>query len=584
MSRPRVAVAVLLCGVSLAASGHADAKQHQDKGASAESGRAAALPGPPAHVAEPPGQAKKQAAAQPQTAGRAAGETAQAQPAAEQKARGAGAGVKPKPQRAAAKDETPAEAAPAAAAAAAPAPAVAAATTAPAPAAAPVPAATPAARPRRQRPARRSAGRERRVAPAARTVTAPPSSVTTTTAAVVERPEPRARRQPAKKAAEPRTLTKLVTRVVEVIPRPVRLALTGLAVLAGLLLLGLLAAGFRGRRLARQRRRLMADVGLLQSALLPELDARVGPATVSAAYRPAEGLAAGGDFYDAFMLDDDQTCVILGDVGGHGRDAIPVTALVRYTVRAYLEGGLSPRQALQIAGRVLQPQLRETLVTVLVAVYDAQTGLLTVATAGHPPPVVSTDPVPAVVAFSSPAFGLGPPTGRRQITVPLPPGSTACFYTDGLADVIVDGERLGLAGLAAEIRTLTAGEGARELVERLVERSDAQPDDMAAFVLRPPSEAPAPRVGRIEELEVDARDVERGRLGRYLAEYGVTDGVADAATKAVLKALQRAHAVVIEINHDASGATVSVMDSPDVVALPLAPAESADEVRAVASS
>jgi hypothetical protein len=260
---------------------------------------------------------------------------------------------------------------------------------------------------------------------------------------------------------------------------------------------------------------------------------------------------------------------MIGDVSGHGRDAIPVTASVRYTVRAYLEGGLSPRQALQVAGRVLDPQLRETAVTILVAVYDARTGLLTSAAAGHPPAIVTTDEAVAARAMSSPAFGLGAPTGRREVTVALPPGSAACFYTDGLADVVVDGARLGLDVLADEIRTLNGHDGAAELIGRLVDRSATQPDDMAAVVLRPPLEAPAARGLRIEELELDAADVERGRLARFLAEYGVSDGVAAAVTQSVVAKLADAHAVVIEVEHEPGGANVAVRLAPESVALPL---------------
>jgi serine phosphatase RsbU (regulator of sigma subunit) len=456
-------------------------------------------------------------------------------------------------------------------AAPAPAPIAAPAAAAPAP---PTQAAAPKATPRRKARARTRRGTTRartRALPAA----APAAPVVSAPAAVAPAPRARAPRTRAPRVAAPRKaaprrgLTRIVTHVVEVIPRPVRFALAGLAALAALLGLALLAAALRAGHLKRQRARLKQDVGLLQSAVLPELPERVGRASVTAAYRPAEGLAAGGDFYDAFALDDDRTCVILGDVAGHGRDAIPVTALVRYTVRAYLEGGLAPRQALQVAGRVLEPQLRETMVTVLVAIYDAATGLLTVAAAGHPLPLISTDEAPPVAAFSSPALGLGGPTGRRQVTVPLPPGAAACFYTDGLADVLTEGERLMPTGLAGEIRRLSREDGAAELIARLVRDSDSQPDDMACVVLRPPDDAPSPRTGRVEELEVDARDVTRGRLDRYLDAYRVSPGVADAARRAVANALRRSHSVVIEIAHDASGAHVSVADSPAVVALPL---------------
>ena len=73
----------------------------------------------------------------------------------------------------------------------------------------------------------------------------------------------------------------------------------------------ILAAG-RTRRLERQRERLLEDVGLLQEALLPAIPARLGSLRASVAYRPADGPAAGGDFYDAFALPLGRTAVPAG--------------------------------------------------------------------------------------------------------------------------------------------------------------------------------------------------------------------------------------------------------------------------------
>jgi hypothetical protein len=44
--------------------------------------------------------------------------------------------------------------------------------------------------------------------------------------------------------------------------------------------------------------------------------------------------------------------VLVGDVAGHGREVVPLTALVRYNVRAYLEAGLSPRSTVHVGAHV----------------------------------------------------------------------------------------------------------------------------------------------------------------------------------------------------------------------------------------
>ena len=97
-------------------------------------------------------------------------------------------------------------------------------------------------------------------------------------------------------------VTKTVERVVDVVPDELKAALAALAALSVMLGIGYLLAALRARRLARQRRELLQEVGLLQTALLPPVPDKVGALLTSVAYRPADGPGAGGDFYDVLPL------------------------------------------------------------------------------------------------------------------------------------------------------------------------------------------------------------------------------------------------------------------------------------------
>ncbi len=214
--------------------------------------------------------------------------------------------------------------------------------------------------------------------------------------------------------------------------KPIILALLLLAI--GLGTRAFLASR-RARRLEAQGVTLRRDIAAMQAALVPEVPARVGGAAVSVAYRPAEGPAAGGDFYDVFEPSPGRVAVIVGDVVGHGHDALTQAALARYTLRAYVQAGLEPRAALALAGCTLADPSCERLTTVALAVYDSETATLTYALAGHPPPIIRgremRDPL---MVCCSPPIGWIEPTGRRQSTLSFAAGTEVCFFTDGLTE------------------------------------------------------------------------------------------------------------------------------------------------------
>jgi hypothetical protein len=324
-------------------------------------------------------------------------------------------------------------------------------------------------------------------------------------------------------------VTRTVHDIVRVIPAPVKAAIGALAALRLAAIAAWTAVTIRARRLRRQRGQLLQEVGLLQAALLPEVPAQIGRVAASVAYRPADGPGAGGDFYDVFELDGGGVGVVLGDVAGHGREALARTALLRYTLRAYVETGLEPRSAVRLAGETLEPNLGAGFATAAVAVYDPSAGTLTYSCAGHPPPIlIGPSSHQPVTACSAPPIGVGERTGIRQTTVALPAGSLACFFTDGLAEARVNGELFGRERLQQLIVSLGASPDAGELIEAIRAEVNHIPDDMAACLLRPlgpvavgaDDAAEASRPGtRIEELELRAggnRD-----LRRFLAACGI---------------------------------------------------------------
>ena len=380
------------------------------------------------------------------------------------------------------------------------------------------------------------------------TATVRPSAPT-----AVERPTatrslaPPAARYRSEPEPERTGIPRVVERAVESVPKSLWVLVAALAAFGVMALVGSLLTATRARRLARQRTILLRDVGLMQSALLPPVSSDLAAVGVTAAYRPAAGPAAGGDFYDAFAMSGGRLGLIIGDLSGHGRDALAQTALVRFTLRAYLEAELEPRAALRIGGEALGDKLQGHLATVLVAVHDPRTGRLTYASAGHPPPELSDSAVPEPLTVSaSPPIGAGAPTGLRQTTVEVPRGSLVCMYTDGLIEARAsDDERFGVERLAELVRSLDEHATADSLLADVQGRVAEVVDDMAVCLLRMPDgfaeEAPAV----VEEFELLDDDPRSG--SRFLTACGVPEHEAAALLRTADPIRREFGAVVLRL-------------------------------------
>lgn len=358
----------------------------------------------------------------------------------------------------------------------------------------------------------------------------------------------RAGRTHAAAHGRPSPIVTTVTRIVGVVPVPVRILIGALLALALALAVRSRLAALRARRLEQQRGELLEDVGLLQAALLPEPPPRLGPVGTSAAYRPADGPGAGGDFYDMFALEDGRLAVIVGDLSGHGRPALPHTALVRFTLRAYLEAGLSPRGAVQTAGAVLERQLGESFATVAAATYHPRERILTYACAGHPPPIVlGSQSIALITAGSSPPIGAGMRTGTRQTVVSVPGRSQVCFHTDGVTEARVGGELFGAERLARALAGLGPRATASALLDRVAEETDSRPDDMAACLLCVAGDVAAAPVVLVEELELDRDEAAGDRAERFLLACGVQRGEITVLTRSARAVAERTGAVLLEL-------------------------------------
>jgi serine phosphatase RsbU (regulator of sigma subunit) len=277
---------------------------------------------------------------------------------------------------------------------------------------------------------------------------------------------------PARKSSGP------IARLVKVLPTAVLFALLAFAVIAAVMALNAYLQRRRAKSLAGQRAALLSDVGVLQAALLPAVPASLGELEVSVAYRPAQGLAAGGDFFDVFTVSPERTGIIIGDVSGHGRESLIHAALVRYTLRTLMGEGHPLPDVLSRADRYLSGELGDGYATVVICRYEHTTGEFTWAKAGHEPPIIAGQPDRDEEAAVP--LGLGMGDTWPQFSRFLAPGERVCLFTDGLTEARRHGDQLGRAHLKSLVEQRL---GAQALLDRIEAEADECTDDLAAVVI-----------------------------------------------------------------------------------------------------
>ncbi len=203
-----------------------------------------------------------------------------------------------------------------------------------------------------------------------------------------------------------------------------------------------LALAFENARLYASQREI-ADT--LQGAMLTFPESLPGVA-LGHAYRSADELARiGGDFYDAFELDDHRVALVLGDVAGKGISAAAASSIVRTTLHAFSSPGATPKDVLAAANEALERLLPEgVFATATYAIVDTATGIVDLCSAGHPDPFVCT-PSGCIRhdALRNRPLGIWTDATFDQFRIALRPGESIVIFSDGLPDARHDKEFFG---------------------------------------------------------------------------------------------------------------------------------------------
>jgi serine phosphatase RsbU (regulator of sigma subunit) len=224
----------------------------------------------------------------------------------------------------------------------------------------------------------------------------------------------------------------------------------------------------------------------LQHALLPQTIPAIPGLEVAVRYLTAADRAdIGGDWYDVVPLDEDRFMFVIGDVSGHDMRAAAVMASLHYACRAYALEGHPPAAILGRLRGMLDVTQEGHLATVLCGLVEVEARRVTLANAGHLPPLV-VDGAEAGYPAVKPAAPIGIPADAppEPAIVTIPARGLLIAYTDGLVERRHEILDIGMKRLAdSAVRDASSLE---DLLDSIITEltGDAPADDVALIGLK----------------------------------------------------------------------------------------------------
>lgn len=154
----------------------------------------------------------------------------------------------------------------------------------------------------------------------------------------------------------------------------------------------------------------------------------------------AAAQSVGGDYFDYIPLGDHKIAVALADVAGKGVPAALLMARLYSSARLHLitKSGVGAAMS-GLNGEIALSGLGHRFITCVMAIIDTQTHTVTLANAGHLPPIRRHDNRDVEIVSrkdSGMPLGIVPDQQFREFQFDIAPGDSWVLYTDGVTEAM----------------------------------------------------------------------------------------------------------------------------------------------------
>jgi sigma-B regulation protein RsbU (phosphoserine phosphatase) len=195
---------------------------------------------------------------------------------------------------------------------------------------------------------------------------------------------------------------------------------------------------------AKERMEIELNVGRdIQQSMLPDPMPHCTEVALCASMDAAREV--GGDFYDYFMLNEDELCFCVADVSGKGVGAALFMAMSKLLIKSRAaDDKLSSRIMTRVNSDLARDNTECMFVTVFLGIINLRTGQVTYTNAGHNAPLIkrASGEVEEVADRHGPVLGIQEHGEYGESIVVLGPGDVLLVFTDGVTEALDREENL----------------------------------------------------------------------------------------------------------------------------------------------